>query len=208
MKKLFVAFALVCSSYLAFSQELEFGLKAGLSSDKISLSNISQFEAKVDPNTTLNFGAFGRFKIMLIGLYIQPEIIVNRRASNFTVIDLVGGSSYIFSHSANYVDVPVLVGFKMLKLFRIYAGPNFQFLTSQKTDLPINNINFQSSDLKKKTTGIQFGVGLDLAKLRIDAKYELNAASMGSPFTYKTISPSSTSGMLMLQVGFKMFGLF
>ncbi len=208
MKKLFVAIALLASTYLASAQELEFGLKAGLSSDKISLSNVSNFEAKIDPNTTLNFGAFGRLKIMIIGLYVQPEIIVNRRASNFTIKDIATGNSVIFSHSANYVDVPVLVGFKMLKLFRIYAGPNFQFLTNQKTDLPINNTNFKTSNLKKQTTGIQFGVGLDLLKLRVDAKYELNTSSMGSPFTYNGVSPSSTSGMLMLQVGFKMFGLF
>lgn len=196
--------ALIGLCVSAFAQELEFGLKAGLSQSKISLSNTQSIQMGSEPNSTFNFGAYGRFKVILIGLYVQPELIVNRRACNFTV--MANGKNELFSHSASYIDVPVLVGFKMLKLFRIYGGPNFQFMTKQKTDLP-SVVGFEKSDLTKKTTGIQLGVGLDLAKFRIDAKYDFNNSSMGSPFIYNGVAPTMKSNLFTVQVGFKLFGI-
>jgi hypothetical protein len=206
MKKIILLVAAVALTLSSCSQELEFGLKAGLSADNIKLNNTNGLTTSVEGNNTFNFGAYGRFKVMVIGLFVQPEIIFNKRASNITLTD--NGKSYTFSHSANYIDVPVLVGFKMLKLFRIYGGPNFQFMTKQNTDInSLNNADFQKVDLKKNTTGVQLGVGLDLLKFRVDAKYDFNAGSMGSAFSYKDTAPTITNGMITLQVGFKLFGI-
>jgi len=189
----------------AFSQELEFGLKAGFSSDNITLHDKGTLDAKVEANTTYNFGVYSRFKIVVIGFFIQPELIYNKRASNFTITD--AGQKYTFSHSASYMDVPVLFGFKMFKTFRIYGGPNFQFLVGQNTDIPNNVAAFKKMDLTKNTTGIQLGAGLDLMKFRVDAKYDFNNNSMGSAFEYNGIAPTLKNGMITLQVGIKLFGI-
>jgi hypothetical protein len=205
MKKVILALLIITIAPLAYSQELEFGLKAGLSSDKVYLSNLGSLDASVEGNTTYNFGAYGRLKIILVGLYVQPELMYNKRASNITVKD--GAKSYTFSHSANYLDVPVLVGLKMFKIFRIYGGPNFQFLVGQKTEFPSDVVAFKKSDLNKSATGGQIGIGLDLAKIRVDAKYDFNLGNMGTPFEYNGTAPELRNGMITLQVGFKLFGL-
>jgi len=206
MKKIILLFAAMAFTLSSFSQEIEFGIKAGLSADKIRLTNTNGLNTSVDGNNTFNFGAFGRIKVLVIGLFVQPELIFNKRGSNITVSD--AGKNYTFSHSANYIDVPVLVGFKMLKLFRIYGGPNFQFMTKQNTDVAsLNNPDFKKIDMKKNTTGVQLGVGLDLLKFRLDAKYDFNAVSMGSAFSYKGTAPTITNGMITFQVGFKLFGI-
>jgi len=205
MKKILLGLLFIAATTISYSQELEFGVKAGLSSDKIKLENLGTLDASVEGNTTYNFGAYGRLKVLVIGLFVQPELIYNKRASNITIKD--AGQTYTFSHSANYVDVPVLIGFKMLKLVRIYGGPNFQFLVGQKTDFPSDVPAFKKSDLNKSSTGVQLGVGLDLLKFRVDAKYDFNAGSMGTPFEYNGTAPTLKNGMITLQVGIKLFGI-
>jgi hypothetical protein len=205
MKKLILSLVLFTASLSGFSQELEFGLKVGISSDKMKLEHASTFVSDLEGNKTYNFGVYGRFKVKVIGLYVQPEAIYNTRASNITITD--NGVKNVFLQSASYIDIPVLVGLKFLKVFRVYGGPNFQMLVSQKTDIPAGKVEFVKTDLNKKATGMQLGAGLDLAKFRFDAKYDFNVGDMGSPFTYKGNAVSTQNAMFTFQVGIKLFGL-
>jgi len=195
----------ITSSLFGFSQELEFGLKVGLSSNKMELNHDMSFVSNLESNNTYNFGAYGRFKVKMVGLYVQPEAIYNTRASNITITD--NGVKNVFLQSASYIDIPVLVGLKFLKVFRVYGGPNFQMLVSQKTDIPSGNVDFVKTDLNKRANSIQLGVGLDLAKFRFDAKYDYNTSDMGSPFSYKQNAVNTKNAMFTLQVGIKLFGL-
>jgi hypothetical protein len=104
------------------------------------------------------------------------------------------------------MDVPVLVGWRVLKTFRLYAGPNFQFLLKQITDIP-DNKDFKLEDLKDRTTGFQVGAGLDILKLRVDLKYDFNTSDMGSAFSYQGIAPTLQNKMVTLQVGLKLYSL-
>jgi hypothetical protein len=184
------------------AQNLELGIKAGLNRDKIELEDLQNLSAKIEANTTINIGAYLRLSTPF-GLYIQPEAVFNRRASNFK-IDLAGLQA--FSHTANYVDVPVLVGWRFLKTFRLYGGPNFQFLMKQITEIP-NNADFKLESLKDQTTGFQVGAGLDILKLRFDVKYDFNTSDMGSAFSYKGIAPTLQNKMVTIQVGLKLYSL-
>ncbi|MCF8253937.1 MAG: PorT family protein [Bacteroidia bacterium] len=208
MKKIILSFTCFLIAFTAISQELEFGFKAGLSKGGFTYSNFTANTVKYSPTneniSTYNFGAYGRLKLWVIGLYVQPELMYNKRGSNVTLETTT--DKYIFSNTANYLEIPVLVGFKMLKTFRIYGGPNFQIMTKQKTDIP-NAPKFASSDLTKKTTGIQLGLGLDLMKLRFDVKYDFNAGNMGTPFLYDGSGPSAQNTMLTFQIGYKLFGV-
>lgn len=209
MKKTFILISLLSAFSSLYAQELEFGVKGGISNNTIQISDMKSLDVATDANNTYNFGLYGRLKIIGIGLYVQPELIYNTRASNFslkTPTTLNPSLTQIFSHKANYVDVPVLVGWKFLKLFRVYGGPNFQFLLNQNTDIP-NVTGLTKEDLKKNTTGIQFGVGLDLLKLRADVKYDFNTSDMGSAFRYNGNAPTLKNGMIMIQIGIKLFGI-
>ncbi len=203
MKKLFI-FVVICSLNIhASNAQLEFGLKGGLSGSKLNLSEKPSFEYSNESNNTINFGIYSRLMIPVVGLYIQPEVILNNRASNFKVLN-----EKAFFHKANYVDIPVLVGFRFLKIARVYGGPNFQILTKQLTEIPADNPDYVKNELSKRSTGYQLGVGADLARLRVDLKWDFNNASMGSPFTYKGHTPELTSRLITLQIGFKLFSFF
>lgn len=205
MKKILLSalYALICFS--AFSQDLEFGIKAGFSKDKLMLSHDNSFSSSVEGITTYNYGVYGKLQVWVIGLYVQPELLMNRRASNITITD--NSKDYIFEQSASYVDFPVLVGFKFVKTLRIYGGPNFQMMYKQSTGFPTDNPSFSADNLDKKTTGIIVGAGLDLIKFRVDARYDFNAASMGSAFRYNNHPVDVRNGMFTVQLGFKLFGI-
>jgi hypothetical protein len=208
MKKIILSFTYLLIAVTAFSQELEFGFKAGLSKGGFTYNEFTANSVKYTPTneniSTYNFGAYGRLKLWVIGLYIQPELMYNKRGSNVTLETTT--DKYIFSNTANYIDIPVLLGLKMLKTFRVYGGPNFQIMTKQKTDIP-NSPKFSSNDLIKKTTGVQLGIGLDLMKLRFDAKYDFNVGNMGTPFLYDGAGPSSKNSMFTFQIGYKLWGI-
>jgi hypothetical protein len=202
MKKLFILTVIFSLNLLAANAQLEFGIKGGLSGSKLKLSEKPSFDYSNESNNTINFGVYSRLKIPVVGLYIQSELIFNNRASNFKVLN-----EKAFFHKANYVDIPVLVGIRLLKFARVYGGPNFQILTKQLTELPANNPDYIKNELSKRSTGYQLGVGADLARLRLDLKWDFNNASMGSPFTYKGHTPELTSRLITLQIGFKLFSI-
>lgn len=201
MKNLLITFNLLFFALLASAQNLEIGIKAGLSSDKIKLEDVQNVNTKIEGNVTTNIGAYLRISTP-IGLYVQPEAVFNRRGSNFTIDGLNP-----FSHTANYVDVPVLLGWRFFKTVRVFAGPNFQFLTKQVTEFPKNNPNFEAEDLKGFNTGFQVGAGADILRLRLDLKYDFNTNDMGSAFSYKGVSPTLSNNMITLQLGYRLFKL-
>ena len=205
MKKLAIYLVALLTAQVAHAQILELGVKAGLSGCTLQLEDTKSVSMTTESNTTYNFGVYGRVKVPVIGFYVQPELMINSRASNFTVED--AGTKTIFLNKVNYFEIPVMFGFKILKIARFYGGPNFQFVTNQTTEIPANNPLFVKSDLKSSTTGMQFGIGADLARIRADLKWDANMGSMRTPFIYNGISPNMTSSMISLQVGFKLFDL-
>jgi hypothetical protein len=95
MKKVILALLIITIAPLAYSQELEFGLKAGLSSDKVYLSNLGSLDASVEGNTTYNFGAYGRLKLFLLvcmcnqNLCTTNEQVISQLKMEQKVIHLV-----------------------------------------------------------------------------------------------------------------------
>lgn len=190
------------------AQQLELGVKAGISSNTIGISDLQGLDLSTERNSTYNFGIYGRLKVIGLGLYVQPELIYNTRASNFTLNSPTLNEPTIFAHKAHYVDVPVLVGWKFLGLLRVYAGPNFQFLLSQDTNIPeVTGNTLTQENLKDRTTGVQIGVGADFLKIRVDLKYDFNTSDMGSAFSFNGMKPTINNNMLMFQVGIKLFSL-
>ncbi len=208
MKKLFTVIALLAIVFYTKAQELEFGIKAGINTGKGSISEIKSWSNDPQTFNSFNGGVYGRLKVMLIGLYVQPEVILNSRKGVYKISDATN-ISFEATNKALYVDVPVLIGLKMLKLFRVYAGPNFQFLVNQETTF--SNISSGTTptkkDLNKQSTGVQMGVGLDLWKLRLDGKWDWNPGSMGNFMEYNNNAPTLKNSMFTIQLGFKLWGI-
>jgi hypothetical protein len=166
MKKLSILLILVGFALSAKAQgAFDFGLKAGMNTSKIS-TNMADYTPKTI--SSYQFGAFAR--INLGRFYIQPEAYSNSKKGEVVRVDNVGLST-INSFNLKTIDVPALLGFKILdqKAFnlRVLAGPVFSFLTDKSAKGQLTEDN-----LKNSFFGWQYGVGLDFLILSLDIRKE------------------------------------
>ncbi len=209
MKKFILVIAALTFSIAAFSQGFEIGIKGGLNIAAASAVKDLVPGVGISSKNTYNGGVYGRLKIKLIGIFVQPELVYNTRGYNFDIT--ANGKTYNIKQQAYYLDVPVLVGLKMFKFLRVYAGPNFQYLLKNEItgvdDVVALAIDLKKTDMKKANTGVQIGFGLDLSKFRVDVKYDFNPTDMGSPFSYQNQVQSIKTSMVTIQLGYKLFGV-
>ena len=209
MKKFILVLAALTFSLTAYSQGFEIGVKGGMNITAADVMKEASKDVQITNKNTYNGGVYGRLKIKLIGIFVQPELVYNTRGYNFDIT--ANGKTYNIKQQAYYLDVPVLVGLKMFKFLRVYAGPNFQYLLKNEItgvdDVVALAIDFKKTDMKKSNTGVQIGFGLDLSKFRVDVKYDFNPTDMGSPFSYQGKAQLIKTSMVTIQLGYKLFGI-
>ena len=207
MKKFILVLAALTFSLAAYSQGFEIGIKAGMNITAADVMKEASKDVQITNKNTYNGGIYGRLKIKLVGIFIQPELVYNTRGYNFDIKEPITGTTINIKQQSNYLDVPVLIGLKMFKFLRVYAGPNFQYLLKNEITGIDNIVSFQKTDMKKANTGVQIGFGLDLSKFRLDVKYDFNPTDMGSPFSYQNQVQSIKTSMVTIQLGYKLFGI-
>jgi len=205
MKKFILVIVALTFSVAAYSQGFEIGIKGGLNIAAAGAVKDLVPGVGISSKNTYNGGVYGRLKIKLIGIFVQPELVYNTRGYNFDIT--ANGKTYNIKQQAYYIDVPVLVGLKMFKFLRVYAGPNFQYLLKNEITGIDDIVDFKKTDMKKANTGVQIGLGLDLSKFRVDLKYDFNPTDMGSPFSYQNQAQSIKTSMVTIQLGYKLFGI-
>jgi len=107
--------------------KLQFGLKAG-----VNFSNVYDTKGQ-EFNADFKVGlAAGAFLAIPIGKYIgfQPEILFSQKGYKSTGTFLT--VAYEFTHTTNYIDVPLLFTIKPSTFITLLAGPQYSFLVKQK----------------------------------------------------------------------------
>ncbi len=199
MKKLVLVLLVFLGSLTAHAQKNGFGLKGGLSSSKVN------FEADQlvpsDAQLGYHLGVFARFGG--IGFFVQPEVLFTQTSGKFK-LELPPVSSMSpanYEAKFNRLDVPVMAGFRILKIIRVMAGPIASF--NINSSLKEAGTTVQNIDFKKATFGYQTGVGVDLGNLTFEGKYEGGL----SKFT-ENVGSYTTDNRInqwVLSVGFKLF---
>jgi hypothetical protein len=176
MKKLFAILLVVLISLPAISQ-IKFGLKAGLSTNNLSMATVKTLTSgttsyTVDALSEAKYGFHGGafFRLSLLGIYVQPELLFSSRTNEYTVTNLQTSASEVVKQNFNKLDIPVMLGFKLGPL-RLNAGPSASLLINTPKEL-IDSPDFESM-YNRMTIGYQAGVGLDILKtLTVDLRYE------------------------------------
>jgi hypothetical protein len=199
MKKLVLVLLVFLGSLTAHAQKNGFGLKGGLSSTQVN------FEADQlvpsDAQLGYHLGVFARFGG--IGFFVQPEVLFTQTSGKFK-LELPPVSSMSpanYEAKFNRLDVPVMAGFRILKIIRVMAGPIASF--NINSSLKEAGTTVQNIDFKKATFGYQTGVGVDLGNLTFEGKYEGGL----SRFTENVGSYTADNRLnqWVLSVGFKLF---
>ena len=175
MKKIIAIVFVVLLSIPVFSQ-INFGLKAGVSTTSLSMPTIKTITSgttsfTVDGITTAKYGFHGGVfvRVTLFGFYIQPEFLFSTRTSEYTVTNVQTTVSTVAKQNFNKLDIPVMLGFKLGPL-RLNAGPTGSLLLNSPKAL-ITNPDYKNN-YSRMTYGYQAGLGFDLLFLTFDLRYE------------------------------------
>jgi hypothetical protein len=199
MKKLVLILLVFLGSLSAYAQKIGFGLKGGLSSTQVNFEGDQLVPS--DAQLGYHLGVFARFGG--IGFFVQPEVLFTQTSGQFKLElpPLSSVSPTLYEAKFNRLDVPVMAGFRLLKIIRVMAGP----IASFNIDSSLENAGktVQNIDFKNATLGYQAGVGVDLGNLSFEGKYEGGL----SKFTENvgTYTADNRINQWVLSVGYKLF---
>lgn len=193
MKRLLFASLFVLFASIGFAQPVfDLGLKAGVHYSNMSFDGNSDLSS--DAITKMHWGAFGR--VGFGRLYVQPEVYFSKKGGDLSYenpTDLITSGGFDYKN----VDVPVLLGYKLIKKpmidFRVMAGPVFSFVTDTNYPEGLND-EFLNDNL----FGVQYGLGVDVLFITLDARMEHAGKVYDDPDFFNGKSTS-----LILTLGFK-----
>lgn len=192
MKKLlFLMIVLAMVGTISAQPSFNLGLKGGVNFAKMSLD---MEDYNTDAVTKSHFGAFGR-----IGwgrVFIQPEAYYSGKGGDVTA----NISNTVTSFDYSTIDVPVLLGLKIIKGGAIgvhaLAGPVFSgIITNDVEGSDLSNKDFYDSHF----FNLQYGLGIDVLFLTLDARFEHGLNDL-----YNHGALNAKNQTFMVSVGFKL----
>ena len=133
-----------------------FGIKAGLNYNGNGdyFNSVENAFENPDRNAGFHVGVYGKLGNRI---YLRPELVYTSTTSGDDEGDL----------KIQKLDVPLLVGTKIIGPLHAFVGPSFQYILNSKfDDVTIDDID---NDL---TLGFNLGAGVNLGKFGIDLRYE------------------------------------
>lgn len=200
MKKLLLVAAICLFSSALFAQlasPISLGIHGGLVSTKVDtdLSSI-----KENSENGMMLGAFARININK--WYIQPELnYVKRKSSISQTVPMIGSVSADIETKS--IDIPVLLGYKLVKLpmfkLRAFAGPVASFsIDDNLKDFVTDGADDFNPKMKDAVWNAKVGAGVDVWKLTLDVDYEFGLTDVSSEFLKK-------NKMMNVTLGFRLF---
>ncbi len=157
MKKTLLTVVMALMGAATFAQAGPgFGIKAGLNYNGNGdyFNSAEQAFENPDRNAGFHVGVFGKLGNRL---YVRPELVYTSTSSDYDEGDL----------KINKLDLPVLVGAKIIGPLHAFIGPSFQYILSTKFD----DVKFDDVE-NDLTVGLNLGAGLNLGKFGVDLRYE------------------------------------
>lgn len=154
MKKLVLVALVLFGGTMAFSQEIDLGIKAGA-----NFSTITDASG-LDNKTGFQAGVFAGLKFS-DNVGIQADLLYSQQGAKFDLGDF----------DLTYVNIPVVLKFYVAQGFNLQAGPQFGFIVDDKIRTVIGDIEGQIDAEKTDVSGI-VGAGYDFPfGIRLDARY-------------------------------------
>lgn len=159
-----LSIALIVIVFYANAQS-GFGIKAGLSYN--TTGELKEFvnetgtiiDNKGSGKSGYNFGIYA--KLGEGSIFLRPELTYTKTTSEYIL------NSQSVDYKMARLDMPVLVGIKLIGPLSVFAGPAFQYiLDNDFKGLEFNNIE---NDF---TVGLNLGASLELGRLGLDVRYE------------------------------------
>jgi hypothetical protein len=203
MKKtlLLILFA-VFASGVTFGQ-FALGVKLGYNANSLTTSVDS---IKDQMKSGFHLGVWTHFGKRL---YLAPEIQYTFTAAEFTGEGTVPSSDWKQKIKMGSLEIPVLVGFKIIHsdfiTWRIELGPEASFLVNSKiTDEKSVIGPIQEADLNTANWYVIGGTGIDILFLKLDIRYQYGLNQLIQDA--QNYQLDTKNQMILVSLGFKIFG--
>ncbi|QBO57598.1 outer membrane beta-barrel protein [Chryseobacterium salivictor] len=204
MNKLF-SFVLIGASVLG-SAQIKFAAKANLlfKTDSPSWeSAVKTYNDSKKNSAGFNVGLSAKVNLPA-SLFLMPEIYYTTFKSEIDVPSPNGTTATTIEAKSNRVDVPVLLGYKLLgDNLGVFIGPVASYNLSTDNQFK----DFKENATKDFTVGYQFGAQVQLQKLIVNARYEGAFSSDQRNFinnnTNETIRYDSRPSLFMVGLGYE-----
>jgi len=206
MKKLFTI-VFIGIGFLISTQasaQFKWGIKGGVNFSSIkNFGQVIQTES-LESYTGWHAGIFLQIKVPILA--VQADILYSQQGQKFTASP--SGISESFNLEQSYILIPLVAKFSLLPVINLQAGVQYGILTTAAINgveeydfgTPIGVVSvadqFTSGDWS-----LVFGIGFDISKLMIDARYNLGVSDI-SDVNLANLDPLK-SGVFQLSAGIK-----
>ncbi len=202
MKKGILSLALVLSVSFVMAQ-LSFGPKIGYTASKLSTN---AEDVNEDFKNTLHFGAFARLGTKT---YLQPELLFMTKGTTLGYSFQDGVEQDV---KLNTIDIPVLLGFKLIDLklanIRAMGGPVMSFVTNKSVE-DVDGLSAELPDrdsFKDSSWNLQAGVGVDVLSFTLDIRYEFGLSNMYEDEAFDNFDTEDVkNNTFLVTLGWKIF---
>ena len=202
MKKLaIVLFAGLAISTASNAQSIQFGVKAGA-----NFANVSG-DKPTGLSTSMLVGINGGVFLGLglsDNLFIQPELVYS--GQGFKESYDYSGTTYSATQTENYLNVPVLVKYKLPVGLYFQTGPQIGFLMSAKAKAggtsESDKDGFNSIDF---SWAVGAGFQIPATQLGIDLRYNIGLSNISKNDPSSSSNPSIKNGVIQLGLTYVLF---
>ena len=160
-----LALVLTMACAVPAQAQISYGLKAGVNFANVAVDPDDGASPSGRPGALA--GVFATVPIAW-GLTLQPEAIYTVKGASFKFDGF--DSDYI----VDYVEVPVLARFRLLRSAYVVAGPSMAFRLRARTRIPFGGSTEEvdlDNEVETFDLGIVGGLGIDVGRWLVDARY-------------------------------------
>jgi len=166
MKKQIILVLLVflATVFSVNAQKTGWGLTGSLiyaSNGKLSEKISGVIDNKGDGGVGFNAGIYGNINLGMV--YIRPKLVYSQTSSGYSLDADTASEKFKLST----LDLPVLVGIKIIKPISIVLGPAFKYII----DSNMEGLSFEDIE-SDVTAGINVGVAIIIGRIGIDLIYD------------------------------------
>ncbi len=174
MNKKLCVLVLVTSTFLLGAQSgngigikggINFGSTGEFSSAVFNGSNQIDISQGTNLEFGYHFGVFGKLSLD-DKFYFRPELVFTKRQNQYNLT----GSSEEENLNISSLDMPLLLGYKVVGPVSIFIGPSLHYILDKSID---SRGDFNTIDIENDLSlGINTGIAISIHKFVIDLRYE------------------------------------
>lgn len=201
---------MLCAGAMAQTQKVKLGVKAGL-----NISNLTLDETELNSSDKTGFTAGLMAEIPLAKNFsVQPELLYSQQGIKLSYSDpQIQNSHYKSTIALNYINIPIMVKYYVVKGLSLQAGPQVGILLKANNKYQDNFLgydNHENMDLKDYSNGVDasvnFGLGYQFKdRFYADVRYNMSYSDIFKDVTANTnynINSDMKNRIFQITVGY------